>query len=240
MSACRRGRWAVVPQRLSLNRAGHTTYTGGFQGGAAGGKGRVDPQGDIALYLRPERVPFLPIQLITLRGHSGIRVSTALQGSRWDACSSFGREGLLRVVGAFDHSIAPRGVWVAGAVKLEVAPGLWGRDRGARRDKPRPHPLPSDYRSLTSSRLRIFPLGPRGSAARNSMRRGICGHPSAPGTRRSASRRPGPRPRLRAPRPRRSPRLVPRRRTRSPPPRTDGRVHTAWRAVRPLSPGPAH
>jgi hypothetical protein len=204
------------------------------------GKGASTRREILLCICGPKECRSSPFSSSRFVGHSGIRVSTALQGSRWDACSSFGREGLLRVVGAFDHSIAPRGVWVAGAVKLEVAPGLWGRDRGARRDKPRPHPLPSDYRSLTSSRLRIFPLGPRGSAARNSMRRGICGHPSAPGTRRSASRRPGPRPRLRAPRPRRSPRLVPRRRTRSPPPRTDGRVHTAWRAVRPLSPGPAH
>ena len=121
--------------RLSVNRAGHTSSTGGFQGGAtAGGTGASTRREILLCICGPKECRSPHSAHHSSWGIRGIRVSTALQRSRWDACSSIGREGLLRVVGVFDHSIAPRGGWVAGAVQLEVAPDLW---EGGARSPPR-------------------------------------------------------------------------------------------------------
>jgi len=102
MSACRHVRMAAEPlirQRLSLNRGGNARYPGGFQSGAAaGGKGASTFREILPSISGPTECCFSSFGS-SLVGHPGMWVSTALQGSRWDACSSIGRERLLRVMG---------------------------------------------------------------------------------------------------------------------------------------------
>jgi hypothetical protein len=156
MSACRHVGVAAEPlirQRLSLNRGGNATYPGGFQSGAAaGGKGASTFREILPSICGPTECCFSSF------GSSPGRASGDV-GEHGVAGFSMGRVQLYRArtIAAsngeiVDHSIGPRAVWVAGAVKLETAPGLWGRGS---RSPPRlatPTPLPSDYRSLTSSR----------------------------------------------------------------------------------------
>jgi len=137
-SACRHVGMAAEPlirQRLSLNRGGNARYPGGFQSGAAaGGKGASTFREILPSICGPTECCFSSF------GSSPGRASGDV-GEHGVAGFSMGRVQLYRArtIAAsngeiVDHSIGPRAVWVAGAVKLETAPGLWGRDRGARRD----------------------------------------------------------------------------------------------------------